>query len=331
MNVDDLRIRLLDAESTPLYLQISQQIKHLIITQELDDGAHLPAVRRLAEHLSINTGTVVQAYRELAGEHLVETVRGRGTVVRHLSTSSADEMARARLLEQAADQLAVRARALGFDHDDVRAQLNRALLGAAAPVPVVFVARTEAQAIRYTNELEERYADHHVTFVPFGFDQFAKGDREVADVFAVTYTVLTFVTMAPEVERVLRDHDHPCEIIGMTANLDPATVARLEAMSDAGRYALVTEARAVPAAIAEISSVSGIDARQIDVIAATPDHVVDRDQLQAAADGDQTLIYTFGVKDEIAELGLPADRLIELRFALTDAVLERLDTKWVNA
>ncbi len=328
MNGDDLRIRLLDAESTPLYLQISQQIKHMIITQQLDDGAQLPAVRRLAEHLSINTGTVVQAYRELAGEHLVETVRGRGTVVRHLSTSSADEMARARLLERAADDLAVRARALGFEPDEVRTQISRALLGATAPVPVVFVARTEAQALRYTTELEQRYADRGVTFVPFGFESFAKGERDVADVFAVAYTVLTFVTMAPEVERVLRDLDHPAEIIGMTAVLDPATNAQLEAMSSEREYTLVTEARAVPAALAEVSSASGIDSPQIDVVAASADHDIDLDQLRAAADGDRVLIYTFGVKDEVLGLNLPEDRLIELRFALTDATVERLDAKW---
>ncbi|MEQ8437100.1 MAG: GntR family transcriptional regulator [Ilumatobacter fluminis] len=328
MNVDDLRIRLLDAESTPLYVQISQQIKHLIMTQQLDDGAQLPAVRRLAEHLEINTGTVVQAYHELASEQLVETIRGRGTVVRHLSESSADEMARARLLDEAAAQFALRARALGFEPAEVGARVNRTMLGLRTPVPIVFLARSDRQAFRYAAELDERYDDSSVVFVPIGYEAFAKGEPAALAPFDVAYTVVTFVTMAPEVERLLADRGLQCEIIGVTAQLVTESIDRLESMSADRHYTLVTEGRAVPAALAEIASGSGIDSSTIDVIASTPDHVVDLDEVRAAADAGSVLIYTFGVKEQIDELGLDDDRLIELRFALTGGALERLDQRW---
>ena len=66
----------------PLYLQISNQIRELILTGALLEGSRLPPQRELASALDVNRTTVVNAYQELAADGLVDATIGRGTTVR---------------------------------------------------------------------------------------------------------------------------------------------------------------------------------------------------------------------------------------------------------
>ncbi|MEX2283482.1 MAG: GntR family transcriptional regulator [Gemmatimonadota bacterium] len=65
----------------PLYEQIAHRLRVAIAAGELAAGAGLPSVRKLATDLRINPATVVQAYRELESEGLVEMRQGSGTFV----------------------------------------------------------------------------------------------------------------------------------------------------------------------------------------------------------------------------------------------------------
>lgn len=325
---DGLPIRLIGGETTPLYLQIVHQLKQLIVTHQLDDGARLPAVRRLAERLAVNPGTVVQAYRELANEGLIESARGRGTVVRRLSSVSADELSRARLLDAAAADLATRVRALGFGADEARSQVNAALLAERGPVPVLFVGWDADQASRYAGELDARFADADVAFEPFGIDDVVKGAAAVADRLRVAYTIVTFVTMAPEVERALAANEIEAEIVGITVALSPETLAGIRSMTPDRRYTLVTEQRAVTTALAIIEVESGLGHDAIDVLAASPDGTIDDADLARVLAGDSTVIFSYGVHHQVAATGLPAERLIEMRFAFTEAAYRQLDARW---
>ena len=72
----------LDARSPiPLYEQIAHRLRVAIAAGELAAGVDLPSVRRLASELRINPATVVQAYRALESEGLVEMRQGAGTFV----------------------------------------------------------------------------------------------------------------------------------------------------------------------------------------------------------------------------------------------------------
>ncbi len=75
---------------TPLYLQISQQLREQIRSGELAAGAQLPPERRLAAMLGVNRTTIVNAYRELAADGLVAGHVGRGTVVVGAAGNGAD-------------------------------------------------------------------------------------------------------------------------------------------------------------------------------------------------------------------------------------------------
>ena len=72
----------LDRQSRiPLYRQIRDQLRAMILAGTLPEGAQLPPERRLAERLGVNRGTVTNAYRELVADGLAEACVGRGTVV----------------------------------------------------------------------------------------------------------------------------------------------------------------------------------------------------------------------------------------------------------
>lgn len=66
---------------TPIYRQIVDRIRGMIDSGALPAGVRLPPERRLADALGVNRTTVLNAYRELKGEGLVDAHVGRGTVV----------------------------------------------------------------------------------------------------------------------------------------------------------------------------------------------------------------------------------------------------------
>jgi 2-aminoadipate transaminase len=64
-----------------LYMQIRNQIREAILRGDITEGHHLPPERHLAARLGVNRTTVVNAYRDLAADGLVEGHVGRGTIV----------------------------------------------------------------------------------------------------------------------------------------------------------------------------------------------------------------------------------------------------------
>ena len=65
----------------PIYEQIKDNIKQLIITGALKQDEKLPSVRELAQITSINPNTIQKAYRDLESEGFIYTVSGRGNFV----------------------------------------------------------------------------------------------------------------------------------------------------------------------------------------------------------------------------------------------------------
>ncbi len=74
-------VKLNRAAKLPLYVQIRQQMRELILSGALPPESRLPATRDLAKALGVNRTTVVTAYRQLWSEGLVEGRAGGGTVV----------------------------------------------------------------------------------------------------------------------------------------------------------------------------------------------------------------------------------------------------------
>jgi len=76
-----MMLRLERDSRTPLYLQIRNQLREMILDGTLSEGSRLPPERKMAAALGVNRTTVVNAYRELAADGLVEGHVGRGTTI----------------------------------------------------------------------------------------------------------------------------------------------------------------------------------------------------------------------------------------------------------
>ena len=67
--------------SKPIYEQIVEQMKFHVLKGHLKPGDAIPSVRKLALDISITPGTVAKAYQELERQHIIETIRGKGTFI----------------------------------------------------------------------------------------------------------------------------------------------------------------------------------------------------------------------------------------------------------
>ncbi len=76
----DLMIAL-DRTCGPLALQIQEQLRVAIREGRLVAGERLPSTRRLADHLGVSRGTVVEVYEQLVAEGYVDSAVGSGTRV----------------------------------------------------------------------------------------------------------------------------------------------------------------------------------------------------------------------------------------------------------
>jgi GntR family transcriptional regulator len=131
----DLRI---DAAShTPIYQQVTEQVRALVASGRLPAGERLPSVRGLAERLLINPNTVARAYRELERDGIVVSRHGHGVFV--ADQASPFRLAeRRRMLAASIERLFAEAALLGLSPADVedlvrqRASGGRAAGGRAA-------------------------------------------------------------------------------------------------------------------------------------------------------------------------------------------------------
>jgi len=67
--------------SQPIYLQLADRIKRMIVGQELQAGQKLQSVRDMGVAYNVNPNTIQRAYSELEREGILETRRGQGTFV----------------------------------------------------------------------------------------------------------------------------------------------------------------------------------------------------------------------------------------------------------
>jgi len=67
--------------NTPIYRQITDQVRMAVASGRLAVDDQLPSIRALAERLVINPNTVARAYADLAREGLIESRAGRGVFV----------------------------------------------------------------------------------------------------------------------------------------------------------------------------------------------------------------------------------------------------------
>ena len=92
-------------DSRPIYEQIKDGLRKLIVTGAMAPDEKLPSVRALATQLSINPNTIQRAYNELEGEGYIYSVPGKGSFA--AGNTGADEARRKELTEKLRELAAV--------------------------------------------------------------------------------------------------------------------------------------------------------------------------------------------------------------------------------
>ncbi len=148
-----LRLKPINQNSyLPVHVQLKEQLKHLILSGELEVGERLPSIRALAGYLRINRNTVARVVAELEREEYVDTRRGSGVFVVE-PPAGREDLKRQRLLERVMEQ----ARAEGVSVEDLGYELlARAGAPAREKVRIAFVECNRPQVEQFSAELEEQ-------------------------------------------------------------------------------------------------------------------------------------------------------------------------------
>ncbi len=114
-----LNIAISVGSDTPIYKQITDQVRHGIATGKVAVGDQLPSVRALAEELVLNPNTVAKAYTDLAREGMIESRPGRGVFIIRKRKMFTREEGRRRL-EPLVEGLIGEAMAMDFGPEELR-------------------------------------------------------------------------------------------------------------------------------------------------------------------------------------------------------------------
>ena len=75
-----------NASGVPIYEQIEEQIKSMIMNGDLAAGDALPSMRLLAKELRISVITTKRAYEDLERDGFIESVVGKGSFVKGINS-----------------------------------------------------------------------------------------------------------------------------------------------------------------------------------------------------------------------------------------------------
>ena len=109
-------------DSRPIYEQIRDGLRKLIVTGAVQPDEKLPSVRVLAQQLSINPNTIQRAYNELESEGYIYSVPGKGSFAS--GDTSAEERRKQDLLEQLRE-LAAELNDLGVSGEELAALVRK--------------------------------------------------------------------------------------------------------------------------------------------------------------------------------------------------------------
>ena len=65
----------------PLYEQIKEKYKELILNEILNQDDKIPSVRELSQILAINPNTIQKAYKDLEAEGFIYSIKAKGSFV----------------------------------------------------------------------------------------------------------------------------------------------------------------------------------------------------------------------------------------------------------
>ena len=100
----------------PIYEQIMDNLRRLIVSGGMTAGEKLPSVREMASQLAINPNTIQRAYRELENEGYILSLPGKGSFV---ARREGVEQTRIRSLWRQLDEAAAELRFAGVSEEEI--------------------------------------------------------------------------------------------------------------------------------------------------------------------------------------------------------------------
>lgn len=107
----------------PIYEQLMDSVKAMIMSGELKEGDPLPSIRTLSAELKISALTVKKAYDQLEQEGFTATVHGKGSYVKGGNPEMIREMQRMEI-ERSMEEVVKQAKEYRFSNDEIREVLE---------------------------------------------------------------------------------------------------------------------------------------------------------------------------------------------------------------
>lgn len=107
----------------PIYEQIQNQIKELVLTGKLRPGEALPSMRLMAKDLKVSLITVRRAYEELEREGVITTLHGRGCFVSDINVEKIKEI-NMNMLKERLEEIVVFSKTCGISKEEFKNMLD---------------------------------------------------------------------------------------------------------------------------------------------------------------------------------------------------------------
>ena len=113
-----MRLIISNSSNQPIYEQVVDQLKTLILKNDLMQGDALPSIRKLSKELQISVITTKRAYEILEREGFIETVRGKGSFVATQNKELIKER-KMKIIEEKIQEAVDEAKMLGITLDEL--------------------------------------------------------------------------------------------------------------------------------------------------------------------------------------------------------------------
>lgn len=285
----------------PVYLQIKQNLAHLIACNYWKPGQKLPTERQMAAKLGVSRNTVSLAYRQLENEGLITSRQGRGTFVADIAGALGESKREraGKIIDAALDK----ALSLGVSPDEFLALTQQCVeqrYQALKEVTIAFLECNREQLDYFAREIE---LGTGVRVMPVLLDDLEK-DPEVSSVVSKADLIVTTFFHLDEVCNKFPDRQD--EILGIA--LDPVieSVVKIARLPHGAKVLLVCISEAFAERVTKSMALAGIRELEMEVYTGR-----DPQYLKELLEDKQAVIVSPGRLKEVGSMVGEGIQLIE--------------------
>lgn len=260
----------------PIYIQVKNQIKHLIDDNLMIEGEKLPTERELAKELDVSRNTVSMAYESLQDEGYISIGQGKGTFVigrkeadgktLHSDSGSSKKEKAMRLIDFAIDECLD----LGFSLEQFIALSSirvREREMSLQKSQVLFIDCNEEQLLNFARQFRETVQLQIIPMLLHKFMSFTGTVTEMANLRNLLNQidlVVTTSTHFDDVSRVLEKITAKVEVVLVSAQPKMESLIRLVRLSARESVGLVCISDQFPQIVKRSLAKLGVSDIQVD-------------------------------------------------------------------